>query len=164
MTRSFISLAAASCLAFAAHAAPQAPHAARAPMTQAAYTAGQQKIAAEFQADRKTCAGVKGGVHDVCEAQAKGKRDAALAELEARYKPSPELALKAKTVTAEANYDVAKVKCAALEGKARDRCGKQAKLAREAAIRQAKVEKVQETGGIFRHAAQQPKGSLPGKS
>jgi hypothetical protein len=165
MTRSFISLAAASCLAFGAHAAPQAPHAARAPMTQAAYTAGKQKIAADFQADRKTCAGVKGGVHDVCEAQAKGKRDAALAELEARYKPSAELALKAKTVTAEANYDVAKAKCAALEGKARDRCGKQAKLAREAAIRQAKVEKVQETGGIFRnHAAQQAKGGLPGKS
>jgi hypothetical protein len=66
-------------------------------------------------------------------------------------------------VIAQANYDVAKAKCSALQDKARDRCGQQAKLAREAAIRQAKVEKVQETGGMFcRHAAQQPKGTLPG--
>jgi hypothetical protein len=165
MTRSFIYLAVASCLAAVAHAAPQAPHSARAPMTQAAYAAEKQKIAAEFQVDRKTCASVKGSVREVCDAQARGKQDAALAELEARYHPSPELELKAKTVTADANYEVAKAKCAALEGKAKDRCGKQAKLAREAAIRQAKVEKVQETGGIFRHhAAQQPRGSLPGKS
>jgi hypothetical protein len=165
MTRSFICLAVASCLAAVAHATPQAPHTARAPMTQAAYAGEKQKIAADFQADRKTCAGVKASVRDVCDAQAKGKQDAALAELEARYQPSAERELKAKTVTADANYAVAKAKCAALEGKAKDRCGTQAKLAREAAIRQAKVEKVQETGGIFRHhAAQQPRGSLSGKS
>jgi hypothetical protein len=44
---------------------------------------------------------------------------------------------------------VAKAKCDALKGKAEDRCMKEAKAAREAAIRQAKVEKVQETGGPF---------------
>ena len=163
MTRSFIGLAAALCLAGAALAAPQAPRAAHARMTKAAYQAEQQRIAAEFRTDQQTCDAVQGNTHAVCEAQAQGKQESALAELEARYRPSAERELKAKTVIAEANYDVARAKCSALQGNARDRCGQQAKLAREAAIRQAKVEKVQETGGMFRrHAAQQPKGTLPG--
>ena len=163
MTRSFIGLAAALCLAGAAHAAPQVPRAAHAPLTKAVYLAEQQKIAAQFKADQKTCDSVAGNKHEVCEAQAQGKQASALAELEQRYQPSAERELKAKTVIAEANYDVAKARCSALQGKAKDRCGQQAKLAREAAIRQAKVEKVQETGGMFRrHAAQQPRGTLPG--
>jgi hypothetical protein len=163
MTRSFIGLAAVLWLAGAAHAAPQAPRGAHAPMTRAAYQAEQQKIAAAFRTDQKTCDAVQGNAHDVCEAQAEGKQESALADLEARYRPSAERELKAKTVIAEANYDVAKARCSVLQGKARDRCGQQAKLAREAAIRQAKVEKVQETGGMFRrHAAQQPRGTPPG--
>ena len=163
MTRSFIGLAAALCLAGAALAAPQAPRAAHARMTKAAYQVEQQRIAAAFRTDQQTCDAVQGNTQAVCEAQAQGKQESALAELEARYQPSAERELKAKTVIAEANYDVARAKCSALQGKARDRCGQQAKLAREAAIRQAKVEKVQETGGMFRrHAAQQPKGTLPG--
>ena len=100
MTRSFIGLAAALCLAGAAQATPQVPHAAHAPMTSAAYLAEQQKIAAEFQADRKTCDSVSGNKHEVCEAQAQGKQESALAELEQRYRPSAERELKAKTVIA----------------------------------------------------------------
>jgi len=91
-------------------------------------------------------------VRDVCEAEAKGRRDSLLADLDAQYKPSAEASFKAKNVTAEANFAVAREKCNGQKGDAKDRCVKQAKAGREAAIRQAKVEKIQETGGPFHHA------------
>jgi len=120
-----------------------------APMTRQAYEAGKAKIDAQYAGDQKTCDGVKAHLHDVCEVEAKGRRDALLADLDAQYKPGAEASFKAKTVTADANFQVARKKCEAQKGDARDRCVKQAKAGREAAIRQAKVEKVQETGGPF---------------
>jgi hypothetical protein len=92
---------------------------------------------------------VKGQLHDVCEVEAKGRRDSLLADLEAQFKPSADASFKAKNVTADANFEVARKKCDAQKGDAKDRCVKLAKGAREAAIRQAKVEKVEETGGPF---------------
>ena len=120
-----------------------------APMTRQVYEAEKEKIEVEARADRKLCDGLKGGRKDVCEAEAKGRADALKAELEARYKPSPEANQKAKYVTADAHYAVARAKCRLVKGDAKDDCIAQAKLAREAAMRQAKVEKIQETGGPF---------------
>jgi hypothetical protein len=119
------------------------------PLTKQAYAAQQAQIDAQLAANRKLCGSMKGNTRDICEAEAKGRADALKAELEARYKPSPEANYKSKSVTAEANYAVAKAKCGAVKGGAKDRCVKDAKAAREAALRQAKVEKVQETGGAF---------------
>jgi hypothetical protein len=119
------------------------------PLTKQAYAAQQAQIEAQLAANRKLCGSMKGNTRDICEAEAKGRADALKAELEARYKPSPEANYKSKSVTAEANYAVAKAKCGAVKGGAKDRCVKDAKAAREAALRQAKVEKVQETGGAF---------------
>jgi len=143
-------LALVACLAaagpgFAAGKAPARPQ----PITKPAYEAEKARIAAEAKADLKLCEPLKGNRKDVCEAESKGRADALQAELDARYKPSPKANQKAKNVTAEANYAVAKAKCQAFKDKAKDRCLDEAKLAREAAIRQAKVEKVQETGGPF---------------
>lgn len=144
------SLALLACLAagapgFAAGKLPAGP----APMTKKVYDAEKTRIDAQAQADRKLCRALNGPRRDVCEAEAKGRADALKAELEARYKPSPEATLEAKYVTADANYAVARAKCRLLRGDAREDCTDQAKLAREAAMRQAKVEKVQETGGPF---------------
>ena len=50
---------------------------------------------------------------------------------------------------ADANYGVAREKCEAREGRRQDRCVDEAKAAREAANRQARVEKVDSTGGVF---------------
>jgi hypothetical protein len=107
------------------------------------------QIDAQLAANRKLCGSMKGNPRDVCEAEAKGRADALKAALEARYQPSPEASFESRSVTAEANYAVAKAKCDAIPDAARDRCRKDAKAAREAALRQAKVEKVQETGGPF---------------
>jgi hypothetical protein len=120
-----------------------------APLTKQAWLAQKAQVDAQYQANRKLCDGMKGNTREVCETEAKGRYDALKAELDARYKPSPDASFKAKNVTAEANYAVAKVKCDALKDGAKDRCVKDAKGAREAAIRQAKVERVQETGGAF---------------
>ena len=130
------------------------------PMTKQAFEARKAKIEAEAKADRKSCDRLEGNRKDVCQAEAKGRAQALQAELEARYEPSPEATQNAKNVTAEANYAVAKTKCKALKGQAENRCMKEAKLAREAAIRQAKVEKVQETGGPFASSA--PRKKVPG--
>ena len=138
-----------------AASAPHAPHApphaaAPTPMTRQGYEAGKAKIAAQYDADQKTCDGVKGPLHEVCEVEAKGRRDSLLADLEAEFKPSADASFKAKNVTADANFAVAKKKCELQpKGDGRDRCLKQAKGGREAAIRQAKVERIQETGGPF---------------
>lgn len=161
MKRKLHSLALLACLALAGPGfAAGKPAAKPQPMTKQAYQAEKAKIAAEAKADLKLCAGMKGHAGDVCEVEAKGRADALAAELEARYRPSPEANQKAKNVTAEANYAVAKAKCKALKGKAEDRCMKQAKLAREAAIRQAKVEKVQETGGAFASSRPAARGKV----
>lgn len=162
MTRHDISGAvAALCFAasgaFAAAGNPALAKAA-APMTQQQYEAAKARIEAQYKADRKLCAPLKGDERDVCDAQAKGREKADKAKLEARYRRDPETAMQAKIATAEANYAVAKEKCDALKGKAQDRCEKEAKAAKEAAVRQARVEKVDATGGIFgSEAAGQPK-------
>lgn len=124
-------------------------------MTKQAYEAARSRLDAQYMADGKLCDPLKGQAQKVCEVEAKGRHAALRAELEAKYQPSPEASQKAKNITAEANYDVAKAKCAAFKDGAKDRCIKEAKAAREAAIRQAKVEKVQETGGAF--ASKSPK-------
>jgi hypothetical protein len=131
------------------------------PLTRQAYAAQRVQIDAQLDANRKLCGSMKGSTRDICEVEAKGRADALKAELEARYKPSPEATFQSRSVTAEANYAVAKVKCKVAKDTARDRCMKDAKAAREAALRQAKVEKVQETGGAFASAAARARKHLP---
>ena len=159
-------LALLACLAAGAPAFAASKLQARpAPMTRQVYDAEKAKIEAEARADRKLCDALKGGRKDVCEAEARGRADALKAELEARYKPSPDASQKAKYVTADANYAVARAKCRLLKGDAKDDCMDQAKLAREAAMRQAKVEKVQETGGPFASSSSAARKRLrPGAS
>lgn len=128
-------------------AAPSAPPAA--PMSKAGYKAAKAKIEAQRKADDQACKRLKGHARELCEAQAKGREKSELARLEARYEPSPEAIQDAKFAVAEANHEVAKVECKVRKGKAKDRCLDAAKAAREAAERQARVEKVDSTGGIF---------------
>lgn len=144
-----IGIAACGSGAFAANKALEMPAAAKGPLTQPAYEAAKAGIARQFDADRKLCERLKGNAKEVCDAQATGKQKAELADLEARRKPDPDTVEAAKFATADANFDVAKAKCGALKGKAKARCIDEAKAARQAARRQARVEKVQATGGIY---------------
>lgn len=122
---------------------------AKAGMGKAAYETALKRIEAQRKADDRACKRAKGHAKELCEAQAEGRDKAEKAKLEARYKPSPEAVQEAKFAVAEANYEVEMVKCEALKGRAEDRCEDRAKAAREAAERQARVEKVDSTGGVF---------------
>lgn len=160
--------AAALCFALSAGvlAAPGNPALGKpaAPMSKQQYEAAKARIAAQLKADQKLCQALKGDRREVCDAQAEGREKAEKAQLEARYKPSPENTLEAKVATAEANYEVARARCELLKGKAEKRCEKEAKAAKEAAIRQARVEKVDATGGIFGEGARGKAAAAASKS
>ncbi len=165
--RKLMDLALALSLAAGGHAMAAGPNKALAvakepPLTQQRFDAEVKRIELQYRADRDACRRLEGDPRDVCDAQARGKEDAAKAKLQARFEGTPDAILEAKAVTAEANYKVAREKCAALKGRAEDRCVVQAKAAREAALRQARVERVEATGGIYRRkddAAKRPAGS-----
>lgn len=128
-------------------------------MGKEAYEAAQERIEAQAKAQRKACAPLKGNARDVCQVEAKGWEKAAKAQLEAEYQPSPEAEKNAKFARAEADYDIARQRCAALKDRAKDRCLKQAKHDREAAVRLAKVEKVEEMNSLKAKAAAQQKAA-----
>lgn len=148
-----LGLAVGGASAFAKNKALELPAAEKAPLTQASYEAARTAIERRFDADQKACERLRGHAQDVCHAQAKGKQKSDRAMLDARYKPSPDSVESAKFATADANYEVDKAKCGARKGKARSRCIADAKAGREAARRQARVEKVEATGGIYGEGA-----------
>lgn len=148
----------------AGNKALELPASAKAPLTKARYEAAKAAIDRRFEADQKTCERLRGNAEDVCHAQAQGRQKAERAKLEARYRPSPEAVEEAKFTIAEANFEVAKEKCDALEGRAARRCMKEARAAREAARRQARVEKVESTGGIYGEDAAGKAAARPPRS
>lgn len=158
MKKELIAIALVLGLAGTAWAAPAAGAPPRPAMSKAAYEAGQATIKAQYKADQQTCKRATGHARDLCQAQARGKEKAAAARLDALYRPGPEATQEAKFAVAEANYDVAKVLCDARKGKAKSRCVDQAKAARAAAQRQARVEKVDATGGIYGRHGDADKG------
>jgi hypothetical protein len=90
-------------------------------VSEAEYKSGKAGIAAEYKSGRAACAPFSGARKDgsrgkikrqICEAEAKGKRDVARAELEARYVPSTKNSDAVNTAKAKADYSVAKVRCA----------------------------------------------------
>jgi hypothetical protein len=117
---------------------------AEAALSKDAYRAGKDRIEAQAKTQRKACDRFKGNTKDVCLTRAKGWQKVAKAELEAQYKPSPEAEKMAKFARADADYDVARQRCEALKGRTHDTCLGQARHDHEAAIRLAKVEKVEE--------------------
>lgn len=135
-------------------------------MSKDAYKAAQHRIDAQAKAQRAACGRFKGNAKDVCEVQAKGWEKLARADLEMQYKPGPEAEKMAKFAHADADFDVAKQRCAVLKDRAHDTCMDQAKHDHEAAIRLAKVEKVEEINAKKREVdgqrhAQQQKAPPP---
>ena len=96
-------------------------------LSKADYQAGKDRIAADYKTARGACNSFSGNANDICAAEAKGKQNVAQAELEASYKPSAKSSYKARVARAEADYAVAKEKCDAFAGDAKDNCLKEAK-------------------------------------
>src|SRR4030081_3082648 len=76
--------------------------------------ADEEKIEADYKAEKAKCAQMKGNDKEVCETEAKGKEQIAKAELDAKYDPSPRAQEKVAKTKADAEYKVAKEKCDAL--------------------------------------------------
>jgi hypothetical protein len=132
-------IAIAAGLAFSAGATAQS-------MSKAEYKSGKDGIAAEYKSAKAACASMSGSARDgsrgtirrqICDAEAKGKKKVAKAELEARYAPSDKNRDAVRAAKAEADYSVAKEKCE-VAGNVKQVCMKEAKAAETRAVADVK--------------------------
>jgi len=138
MSKLLISLLAAAGIAFAGTAGA----ADNKTMSRDAYKAQENRVEAQYKADKERCSSLTGNAKDVCQAEAKGNEKVAKAQLEADYKNTDKARNDARVAKADADYDVAKEKCDDLSGNQKDVCVKEAKAAHAKAKADAKVAKV----------------------
>ena len=103
-------------------------------MSKKQYKALDKKIDAEYKLAKKSCDSLSGNAEDICEAETKGKRNLAKAELTYNYNPTAKTLYKARVAKADADYSVAIQKCDDKDGNVEDVC-----------VKEAKAVKVQET-------------------
>jgi len=94
--------------------------------TASAQAMDSNQIESQYKADMKQCDMLKGNENDVCEKQAKAKRDSAKADAKAGKKEA-EARHDATKEKNDSEYSVAKEKCDAMSGDAKDQCIAQAK-------------------------------------
>src|SRR3954471_5542336 len=130
MKLKIIGIAAAFALAGVAHAQTPSPSSGA---DRKMKNADEDRIEAEYKADKAKCDAMSGNAKDVCEKEAKGKEKVAKAELDARANPSERNQRKVEEAKAEAKYDVAKERCDDMKGKEKSACEKEAKAEHERA-------------------------------
>lgn len=108
-------------------------------MSKKEYEATKDKLGMEYDAAKAKCNTLTGNPKDICVAEAKGVLNTARAELFAVYQPTSKSRQEASIVKAESAHAVAKQKCDAVTGNARDVCLKQADAAETAAKGEAEV-------------------------
>lgn len=106
-----------------------------------AYRAQKERIEAEYDAVQARCKPMDTIARNVCNEQARGQRDIAVAELQMRYKPSADNDEKVRLAKAEAVYAVSLERCKTLDGNAREVCTKDAKAVFAGAKAEAKLQK-----------------------
>lgn len=129
----FILLAGATSASFAAAPAPNNDTVAYKQMT--------AKAASDYKAAKAACDAQSGNAKDVCVEEAKATRARTEADAVAQYKSDKKSMEKARKEVAEAEYDVAKAKCAPMSGANKDNCLSTAKATETAAINDAKADK-----------------------
>ena len=95
--------------------------------------AEEDRIEAEYKADKAKCDAMSGNAKDVCVKEAKGKEKVAKAELDAKKNPSERNTRKVEEAKADAKYEVAKERCDDMKGKEKSACEKEAKAEHERA-------------------------------
>jgi hypothetical protein len=108
-------------------------------MSKDEYQAGKKSIEADYKTAKATCNPLLDNAKDICKAEAKGKQNVALAQLEATYEPSAKHRYDVRIAKANADYAVADEKCDDQAGNAKDVCKKEAKAAKTAAKADAKT-------------------------
>jgi hypothetical protein len=95
-------------------------------MSRNQYKVGKNAIAVDYKTAKAICESLSGNAKDICQADAGGKEKVAKAELRARYKPSEHASYKLRVARANADYALAREKCAALAGETMRNCVKDA--------------------------------------
>jgi hypothetical protein len=126
-------VAAAISLAFSAGAIAQG-------MSKAEHKATKEKIESEYKSAKAGCAPLLANANDICMAQATGRKNVALAELAAAYKPGEQARYDVRIAKADADYSVASERCDDRAGNAKDVCLKEAKAVQTAAKADAKAQ------------------------
>jgi len=108
-------------------------------MSKKEYEATKDRLGMEYDAARAKCNSLTGNPKDVCVAEARGELNTARAELFAVYQPTSKSRMEASIVKAESAHAIAKQRCDAVTGNARDVCMKQADAAQTAAKGEAEV-------------------------
>ncbi|MDO5693545.1 MAG: hypothetical protein Q4G70_13905 [Pseudomonadota bacterium] len=103
-------------------------------LTGAEFSAARDRIKADYRAAKLQCDKLTGNAEDICEEEAKGKRDVARAELDQQREPSEKNARAVELAKAKAIYEVAEERCDDLQGEAEDRCEREARTAYDAAL------------------------------
>ena len=97
-------------------------------ITESEYSAIKDRATADSEAAKAQCALLADNAKDVCMAEAKAVEKKAKAMAEAQYKDTDKARNDAAVAAAEADYDVAKEKCGAYPGVAKDSCVAAAKM------------------------------------
>lgn len=122
-------------------------------MSKADHSAAKTRISAQYKTDKAACADLKNNAKDICQVEAKGKQNVALAELQHGYSGKPADQMKLLKTRAQADYALAKEKCDDLAGNAKDVCMKEAKAVETKALVDAKA--VKEVREVKTDAAQE---------
>jgi hypothetical protein len=96
-------------------------------MAKKQYKSLDKSIDAQYKVAKKGCDSLSGNAEDICEAEAKGIKNTAKAELTYNYNPTNKALYKARVAKAEATYSVANQKCDDKEGNVEDVCEQEAK-------------------------------------
>ena len=92
-------------------------------MSKDQYKLEMTKISAEYKYAKTRCDSLAGNAEDICDAQEKGKRNIAKAELEQSYTPTVKTRYDLHVARAEAEYAIAIQKCDDKAGNAEPPCG-----------------------------------------
>lgn len=96
-------------------------------LTNNQFKAEEDKIDAVYKIDKANCDSLAGNANDICDAQARGKRNVSKADLETTNNPTKKAQYNLAVAKAEANYSVANQKCDDKAGNKKDICVKEAK-------------------------------------
>jgi len=96
-------------------------------MSTSDYSVAKERAAVEYQAARAQCSQRSGNPRNLCLVEARATERKAMGDAEARYRDTDAARRDATIESAEVDFEVAKVKCAARVGNEREVCIKEAK-------------------------------------
>lgn len=137
MYANFTAIAALFALAFSSALFAQTSSATSVPSEQT-LSMQKQQIKKQYQAAMKKCNDMNGNAKRICNAEADGQRKIEEKQVEVTARDTPKNRLELAEAKAEAQYMVAKAKCADQVRDAKTTCEKEAKAARDFANVQAR--------------------------